>query len=59
VKDACGDRDRLYLVIPADAACAELAQAGANAFDVGEDQPVLAAASNEGVEDGRLRKTKG
>lgn len=51
MKDAGRNRDRFQFIIPADSAGTEFTQAGADTVGIGQDQPVVAAASNEGVED--------
>jgi hypothetical protein len=48
--------DRLHLVIFANPGCALLAQARPDTFDVGQDQPVMPAAADEGVEENGLEK---
>lgn len=48
--------DRLNLVILADPGCALLTQARPDTIDVGQDQPVMPAAANEGVEKNGLEK---
>lgn len=48
--------DRLNLVILADPGCALLTQARPDTIDVGQDQPVMPAAANEGVEKNGLGK---
>jgi hypothetical protein len=46
-----GDGDRFKLVFFTDPAGAQLAQARADALDIGQDQPLLSASANESIKD--------
>ncbi len=56
MKHATVNVDRLHLVILAYSGSALLAQAGPDTFNISENQPVMPAAANKGIEENGLEK---